>query len=133
MMIKIDGIPKAQKRHRHTRRGIVYDPSKKDKSLFISQLLLYKPNMPFNEPLMVKIIFSIPRPKSHYRTGKFKHLLKSDIPEYVTKKPDLDNLAKLVLDCMEQAQYFYNDSQIVMLQVEKVYGEPFTEIFIDEV
>jgi Holliday junction resolvase RusA-like endonuclease len=133
MIIKIDGIPKPQKRHRHTRQGRVYDPSKKDKMSLIAELLLTSPKTPFKKPLMIKLLFSMPRPKSHFRTGKFKGVLKDTAPDYASKKPDIDNLTKIVLDCMEKSGYFKNDSQVVMLQAEKVYGEPFTEIFISEI
>ena len=76
----------------------------------------------------------MPRPKNHYGTGKNSDKLKKSAPQiYHSKKPDIDNLTKIYLDAMEKAEYFYNDSQVVMLQVEKIYGEPFTEIYISEV
>lgn len=131
MIVHIKGNPVPQKRHRHTRSGHTYDPSKKDKTPFITKLLLQKPEIPFSQPLMMRILVSIERPKSHYRTGKNKHKLKKGVQAY--PRGDCDNYAKFVMDCCERANYFHNDSQVVALQVEKVYGEPFTEIYLGEV
>ena len=47
-------------------------------------------------------------------------MLKNEIRP--TKKPDLDNVAKLILDSLNNVAY-KDDSQIVMLKVEKFYGE----------
>ena len=130
MLIKIEGLPRPQQRHRHTKSGHTYDPSKKDKTPFIAKLLLHKPELPLSKSLMVGIVVSIPRPKSHYGTGKNEEKLKEGVQSY--PRGDVDNYAKFILDCMERAGFFYNDSQVVALQVMKEYGEPFTEIYIGE-
>ena len=39
-----------------------------------------------------------------------------------TKKPDCDNIAKSILDALNNVAY-YDDSQICKLSVEKYYGE----------
>ena len=97
------------------------------------QIAKYKPRTPLKGDIMLKVIFVMPRPKNHFRTGKFKHLLKDDMPERVSTTPDLDNLVKLVADVI-QPQMIANDSQICMLQAEKVYGKtPRTEVIIEEV
>lgn len=49
--------------------------------------------------IRVDLYFDIPRPKSHYRTGKNWHILKDDSPLEHTVKPDLDNLRKAAIDC----------------------------------
>ncbi len=50
-----------------------------------------------------------------------------------TKKPDLDNVAKLVLDSLNTIAY-QDDSQIVRLVVEKHYSDnPRVEIRLEEV
>ncbi len=38
------------------------------------------------------------------------------------KKPDLDNIAKIILDSLNQIA-FKDDSQVTSLRVEKVYSE----------
>ena len=75
----------------------------------------------------------MPRPKNHYRTGKYKHLLKDNIPEYVSVRPDLDNYLKLLLDVMNKG-FYVDDSQVVKLQAEKVYGRKGKpEVVIEEI
>ena len=111
----------------------MYDPSYKDKKQIWLQIAKWKPKQPFVGDLMVKVIFTIPYPKKFYRTGKFKHLLKDNIPEYVSVRPDIDNYCKLLLDVMSNG-FYVDDSQVVKLQAEKVYGmKGKTEVVIEEI
>ena len=134
-MIKftIHGIPKPLKRHRSTRTGRMYDPSAKDKKQISLQIAQFKPKQPFAMGISLLIRFIMPRPKNHYRTGKYRHLLKDDMCFYHTFKPDLSNLIKLYEDIL-QPDFYVDDSQICKIQSEKVYGEkPRTEIIIEEI
>ena len=101
----------------------------------MSQIIEFAPTKPLEGALMVQLVFWMPRSKDHYRTGKFSDLLKPNAPEMHIKKPDGDNLAKLVLDCLEKSGFYKNDSQVCKLQVEKLYvniGEsPRTEVHIE--
>ena len=129
----ITGKPKPQQRHRVARNNRMYDPSYKDKKQIWLQIAKWKPKQPFVGDLMVKVIFTIPYPKKFYRTGKFKHLLKDNIPEYVSVRPDLDNYCKLLLDVLSKG-FYVDDSQVVKLQAEKVYGmKGKTEVVIEEI
>ena len=131
----ITGKPIPLKRHRVTKHGRMYDPSYKDKKQIWLQIAKWKPKMPFVGDIMLKVIFTIPYPKKFYRTGKFKHLLKDNIPEYVSVRPDIDNYCKLLLDILQgKGRYFVDDSQVVKLQAEKVYGmKGKTEVVIEEI
>ena len=133
----IKGKPKALKRHRSTRTGRMYDPSDKDKKQIWLQIAKFKPKTPLAGDIMLKLIFTMPRPKSHYRTGKFKHLLKDGYENIInhTFTPDLDNLVKLIADVVQgKDRMIVDDSQICMLQAEKIYGKnPRTEIYIEEI
>jgi Holliday junction resolvase RusA-like endonuclease len=52
--------------------------------------------------------------------------------ELPTKKPDADNIAKIVADALNGIAY-YDDAQIVDLQVRKIYAEsPHVRIEIQE-
>ena len=129
----ITGKPKQQQRHRISKNGGMYDPNHKDKNQIWLQIAKHKPKQPFVGDLMLKVIFTIPYPKKFYRTGKFKHLLKDNIPEYVSVRPDLDNYCKLLLDVMSKG-FYVDDSQVVKLQAEKVYGRKGkTEVVIEEI
>ena len=133
--IILNGPPKAQKRARIARHNRMYDPSNKDKKQIWIQIAKYKPKKPITGGITVKLLFVLGRPKHHYRTGKYKHMLKEKFKNvyYVTNKPDADNLAKLILDVLEP-NFYLNDSQVCRLQVEKIYGKvPRTEIIIEEI
>ena len=130
----IPGIPKPLKRHRSTRSGHMYDPSSKDKKGIWLQIAKYKPKTPLKGDIYLKTIFYMPYKKYMYRTGKYSHLLKDNykIMNYHSYKPDLDNLVKMIADII-QPQMICDDSQICMLQAEKIYGEPRTEVTIQEI
>ena len=128
----IVGKPKQQQRHRVARNNRMYDPSYKDKKQIWLQIAKHKPRKPFVGAILLKVIFTIPYPKKYYRTGKYKHLLKDNVPEYVSVRPDIDNYCKLLLDVMSNG-FYVDDSQVVKLQAEKVYGSKGkTEIIIEE-
>ena len=111
----------------------MYDPSSKDKKQMWLQMAQFKPKTPLKGNIMLKLVFVMERPKNHFRTGKFRHILKENMPEYHSVTPDLDNLVKLVADVI-QPQMIVNDSQICMLQAEKIYGKtPRTEVYIEEI
>ena len=134
-MIKftILGKPRALQRHRIAKNGRMYDPSYKDKKQIMLQIAKYKPIDVLTGAICLSIRFTMPRPKSHYRTGKFKHLLKDNVPMKHTKKPDLDNLTKMIADIL-QPDFYKDDSQICELYAEKIYGErPNTAVIIQEV
>ena len=131
----ITGKPKALKRHRSTTGGRMYDPSFKDKKEMWLQIAKYRPKLPIAGDVYMKVIFYMPRPKHHFRTGKYAHLLKDDIPERHSIRPDLDNLVKMLCDTIQgKDRMIVDDSQICMLQAEKIYDtEPRTEVIIEEI
>ena len=114
----------------------MYDPSAKDKKQIWLQIAQFKPKTALAGDIMLKLIFTMPRPQSHYRTGKFKHILKDGYEHiiYHTFTPDLDNLVKLICDTIQgKDRMIVDDSQICMLQAEKIYGDPpMTEVIIEE-
>ena len=129
----IKGRPKALKRHRVSRNGRMYDPSFKDKKNILLQIAKFKPKRPLAGDIYLKLIFYMPRPKHHFRTGKFKHLLKDNVPINHSFKPDLSNLQKLYEDIL-QPDFYVDDSQICKLQAEKLYDiSPRTEVYIEEI
>ena len=131
----LKGKPIALKRHRSTRKGRMYDPSAKDKKQIWLQIAKFKPKRPFKGDIMIQVAFYMPRPKSHYRTGKFKHILKDNVPHYHSFTPDLDNLVKMLLDCIQgKNRMIVDDSQVCRIQAEKIYDEsPRTEVYIEEI
>ena len=134
-MIKLSilGEPKAQKRHRHVRMGNFvrqYDPSASDKGDFLSIVQYNAPKEPFAVPLAIAIRFYFTRPKSHFKTGKNSHIMKDTAPLWHTSKPDVDNMAKFLMDSLNKI-YWKDDSYIADCWITKQYDDkPRTEIDI---
>lgn len=70
-------------------------------------------------PIQAEIVSYSSVPKS---TSKKKRALMLDIKTLCQKKPDVDNLAKIVLDSLNKIAYD-DDAQVCRLLVEKRYGE----------
>jgi len=132
MKVIVYGDPKAQKRPRFARRGkfvTTYDPSELQKDNFICQIIKHKPKQPLEGALSLRCRYYMPIPKSLSKRKKLR-LLQERTPH--VKRPDLDNMDKFVMDCMNSI--FYNDdSQIYNKQSFKFYSPiPRTEIEIVE-
>jgi crossover junction endodeoxyribonuclease RusA len=67
----------------------------------------------FDGPVAVFIGFYLPRPKSTPRKVV-----------YPAKRPDLDKLARAVLDGLTMGGAWQDDSQVIRLQVQKNYAGP---------
>ena len=88
---------------------------------------------PFLGPLKVRIAFLLRRPKSHKNA---KGALKESAPTFHVAKPDLDNLAKLVLDRITKAGVWEDDSCVTELILSKQYtatGQPGCTVWVDSV
>lgn len=116
LFFEVDPVPKG--RPRFTRTGHAYTPKKT--SHYEEQIrAIYDLHRGpcFDGPISVKLIFNMPIPKSF--TKKVKRQIEEGDFQH-TKKPDIDNLAKAVLDALNGIA-FNDDSQIVKLKMEKRY------------
>ncbi|WMI81813.1 RusA family crossover junction endodeoxyribonuclease [Anaerotignum sp. MB30-C6] len=130
--VEIDGVPVPKGRPRWSKHG-TYTPKKtKDHETYIQQCWdsAYGNLKPSDKPLSVMIAFYMPIPKS---TPKKTRKLILEGGYWHTKKPDMDNLVKSVLDGLNKAAYI-DDSQIVFLSTKKEYSEtPKTVVWVQEV
>lgn len=76
---------------------------------------------PFTGPVLVELVFTMPRPQAHYRTGAFAGELREDAPRFHSHRPDLDKLARAVLDALT-GPAFADDGQVAELVARKMYG-----------
>lgn len=136
MKIILDGVPISQSRMRHTVRGsfaVVYDPNSKDKKDVRLEILSYVKRVyniipKFINP-RISFIFYFPILKSIskknrplYESGQLKH----------EKKPDVDNLLKFYLDCLDGI-VFEGDQAIQLGSCYKLYhSKPHTIILIND-
>ena len=123
---KIEGRGVPQGRPRAVRMGAgvrMYDPpkSKAYKQMVSARVRSYmKINgiQTITEPLAIHLNFYFTPPKS-YSKKRIRAIEAKE--ELFTKKPDLDNLAKSILDSCNNL-LFKDDSQIVGLTIGKHYG-----------
>ena len=116
--------PLAQQRHKARRAGnriIMYDPSSKDKARFKEECAKFEPKQPLEGAISVSMVFSMPRPQSHYRGGRFAHLLKHSSPSQHTSRPDLDNIVKFYLDAMT-GMFWKDDANVCTIEASKIYS-----------
>lgn len=72
-------------------------------------------------PLELWIEFHMPRPKSHYRTGRFARALRDDAPTWHTIAPDATKLTRSTEDAMKGIVW-HDDSTIVRQHINKLYS-----------
>lgn len=102
--------------------GCVYTPGKtKDYEFLIQQYFKMKyPNyQTLNGRIAIEIIAYLKIPKSASKV-KTQEMLDNKVSP--TKKPDVDNIAKVILDAMNKF-VFKDDNQVAKISVEKRYGE----------
>jgi Holliday junction resolvase RusA-like endonuclease len=133
IMFTVYGEPVAKGRPRFSTRGkfpVAYTPEK-TKTYETEVGMMAKAAMGASEALegaleaFIYVTFPVPASYSKKRT----EACLSDIEKH-TKKPDLDNVVKLIFDGMNGI-VFKDDSQITSIHATKVYGEvPKVEILV---
>ena len=69
----------------------------------------------------LSLVFLFQRPKNHYRTWKYSHLLKDSSPDRMLKAPDIDKLIRAVLDSLTGI-VFTDDCEVDTVGVVKKWG-----------
>lgn len=120
LSINIPGAPIAKKRPRFVRRGkfvSTYNPQETEEGRWLWEAMMCIPP-DFGvivDPVEVRATFFMPIPSSisaKKRTELNHHF----------KKPDVDNLLKFVLDCLN-GMLIKDDSQVYALSAQKLYSE----------
>lgn len=131
-LLIIAGNPTGKARPRFS-HGHAYTPKNtRDYESYVKMLYKakYKHTEPSNEPieLIIDAVYKIP---SNARKTAKKRMLEGT--EQPIKKPDADNVAKIIMDALNGLAYG-DDKQIVKLSVNKSYGEkPMVIVQIREV
>ena len=118
---EVRGQPKGKGRPRSTRIGVTYTPAATRKyegyvKLCAAEAMGGRP--PFSGPVDLQIVAVLPISKSWSKAKKAQAeagLL------YMTKRPDIDNYAKAVMDACNAVVYG-DDVQVVSLAIVKRYG-----------
>lgn len=122
IIFTIPGPPQGKARPRVTRRGITYTPDKTVAYEELTRLRYLQAaggyRFPDKQALQVFISAMFDIPKSTSKTKRLKMLSGAIRP---TKKPDCDNIAKIICDALGGIAY-KDDCQIVDAHVSKYYG-----------
>lgn len=129
---EIEGRPMPCPRPRATRQGRVYLPTeytKRKKEIAIKIQEAMGERVRFKGPLSVSIFFLHPRIKS-LQTKKAP-----SERQFKSTRPDLDNLAKTILDACTEAELWFDDSQVAQLVIVDMYAakgeEAHTEVTLE--
>lgn len=110
-------IPPPRVTHQQKKVAVVngrprfYEPQRLKEARQAFMLALYpnRPGAPLNGPLGLFVRWQFKR--GRHRDGDYK-----------TTRPDLDNMEKLLKDCMTDAGFWHDDSQVAVEHVEKVWS-----------
>ena len=118
MIFEIFSEPRPQKQTEYGKRKF-YDPSKQMKQAIQWQIRPDAPKEPLSGPVKVSITFYMPIPKQTSKMHRRQMINGKSVP---IKRPDLDNLAYLITNAMNEIVY-EDDRQIVDLVLRKRYAE----------
>lgn len=128
---RVFGLPAPQGSKRHLGNGIMVEASKKVRpwrtDVQQAAKVAYQGEL-FTEPVAINIDFYFPRPKSHYRTGKFSNALKPNAPQWATSigHGDLDKLLRSTFDALSYMTggcVLRDDSLVASVQATKRYAD----------
>ena len=89
-----------------------------------------------SEPISLRAVFYMLRPKSHFGTGRNAHTLKPSAPDYCATTPDIDKILRALLDALTGV-CFADDKQVVRAHVVQRYADanhaPGTEVQVSEI
>ena len=115
------GTPVAKGRPRMTKYGHAFTPQKtKDyEALVVESYKSQVKNGYTEEPIEIDLLFCFEIPKSY---SKKRRLDIQSGKEKYTKKPDIDNLIKSILDGLNGVA-FKDDNQVINITASKVYSD----------
>ncbi len=128
----IPGKPMAKQRPRVLKNGIAYTPQQTvNYETLVKQLYITKHfQKQLSGPIKAMIIAYMPIPKSTSNKKKKQMIAGIVAP---TKKPDWDNIGKIITDALNGLAY-EDDKQIVDARVVKLYSDnPRIEIELEEI
>ena len=105
----------------NTNTGITYTPTPtKDYETLIQQYFLvkYPRYKPIENRVKVEVVAYLAIPKSTPKKN-IDNMLNNEISP--TKKPDIDNILKVILDALNKFAY-YDDNLVCKIEVEKRYS-----------
>lgn len=78
--------------------------------------------VPIAGPVILSVVFSLARPKYHFRSGKSAHLLKESAPTYPIGVPDISKLVRSTEDALTMGRVWADDALVVECRSTKLYA-----------
>ena len=102
-------------------KPIFYKPEKVKaaRQMLIRHLRPFKPDIPYDGPLVLHAIWKFPKGNRHKNF------------EWRVTKPDTDNLQKMLKDCMTELGFWKDDALVVKEITEKIWSDEPTGIWIN--
>lgn len=127
--IVVYGHPAPQGSKRHVGKGVMVESSKhvkpwrEDVRQAALAALSLQIGGPLDGPLVARMVFTLQRPRSHYRTGRNAHLLRDAAPLRPAGYPDTSKLLRSTEDALKSGGAIRDDSLIVeYTRAAKVYA-----------
>ena len=111
--------------HPKTKRIIIVEDCQRNKpwrDRVVTFAMDHRPKELLTDAIYLQVDFLMPRPKSHFGTGKNSAILKKSAPKYHTKKPDATKLLRALEDALTGV-IWRDDEQVVKQLVRKAYSD----------
>src|SRR5690606_21712931 len=128
LMVRVHGIPAPQGSKRYVGNGRMIESSKKVgpwREAVKAAVLAVTGGAPTTlggEPVEIAMTFYLPRPKSHYGTGRNASRVRDSAPTEPTTKPDHDKLIRSTPDALTDGGVLRDDAQVVRIEAAKGYS-----------
>ena len=107
MKITVYGTPAPQGSKRHVGNGVLIESSKKVKpwrqDVKHAALAVRGDDPPIDGPVLLRIVFTLPKPKSAPKR----------VRTYADKKPDIDKLLRSTLDALTESGIIADDARVI--------------------
>lgn len=117
LQIVVYGTPGPQGSKRHVGGGRMLESSAKVKPWreAVKWAALGHFTRTIEEPLTVDMVFTFTRPRSHYRTGRYAHLLRDEAPKRPVSRGlgDVSKLARSTEDALTDCGVWRDDALVV--------------------
>lgn len=124
----VPGIPAPQGSKRHVGGGRMVESSARLRpwraAITTAAVMAAGPDwQPIDQAAHVILDFRLPRPASHYGTGRNARRLRPSAPRYHTQRPDVDKMARAALDALTDAGLWRSDAQAYKVWAFKDWTE----------
>src|SRR5262245_46720444 len=127
LTFRVFGEPKPQGSKRHVGHGVLVESGgaqlaewRQDvKTAALHELQTRGQHFKPSGAVELTIVFSLPRPRSHFGTGRNADTLKPNAPTMHTSRPDVDKLLRSTCDALTAAGVYRDDCVVAHVSMSK--------------